>query len=125
MPCTEKRTRPDVFGFPRGVLTRKKQHFGFQTGDRVKAVVPPGKKSGISVGRVAVRATGSFKLQTPQGVVQGVSHRHCRMLQRGDGYAYSTGQLVAQTKGDAGMGAARAAALSLHGLNAVVSRANG
>ena len=84
-----QRTMLDAFGFPRGYLTRSKSAFGFQTGDRVKATVPTGKKAGVHTGRVAVRASGSFNIQTGDGVVQGISHRHCRVLQRGDGYGYS------------------------------------
>lgn len=118
-----QRSRLDRFGFVRGYLTRQKRHFGFQTGDLVKAEVPSGKKAGIHVGRVAVRATGSFNIQTPTGVVQGVSHRHCRMLQRGDGYGYSFTRIAWQ-KGGAGMGQVSPAALSLPGINAGVSRAN-
>lgn len=86
---TRKRTRLDRHGFPRGYLMRSKTAFGFQTGDMVKALVPSGKKAGTWTGRVAIRATGSFNIQTPDGVVQGISHRHCRLLQRGDGYSYS------------------------------------
>jgi len=84
-----QRTRLDAFGFPRGFLTRKKSHFGFQTGDRVRAVVRTGKKIGTYVGRVAVRASGSFNLQTGSGLVQGIPHTVCRLLQRADGYGYS------------------------------------
>ncbi|MFH7321407.1 RNA-guided endonuclease IscB [Desulfurivibrio sp. D14AmB] len=83
-----QRTRLDRFGFPRGYLTRHKQIKGFQTGDLVRAEVPTGKKAGVHVGRVAVRATGSFNIGTARGVVQGISHRHCKVLQRGDGYSY-------------------------------------
>ena len=68
---------------------RQKRVYGFQTGDMVKAVVPSGKKAGIYVGRVAVRASGSFNVQTPAGVVQGIGHRHCRVIQRADGYGYA------------------------------------
>ncbi|MBK1650034.1 HNH endonuclease, partial [Rhabdochromatium marinum] len=32
---------------------------------------------------------GSFNIQTAQGVVQGISHRYCRVVQRADGYSYS------------------------------------
>lgn len=84
-----QRTRLTAHGFPRGYLTRKKQHFGFQTGDMVKANVPTGKKTGLHVGRVAVRSTGRFNIQTPQGVVQGISHKHCTVVQRADGYGYA------------------------------------
>lgn len=83
-----QRTRVDANGFPRGYLMRPKQVHGFATGDRVKAIVPAGKKAGTHVGRVAVRATGSFNIQTPAGLVQGIHHRHCRVVQRGDGYGY-------------------------------------
>lgn len=89
-----QRTRLDAFGFPRGYLTRKKRIHGFQTGDMVKARVTKGKKIGQYTGRVAVRASGSFNIQTQQGVVQGISHRHCKAIQRADGYGYS---LVANT----------------------------
>ena len=56
-----KRTRLDKFGFPRGYLTRQKAVKGFQTGDLVRAEVPASsKKAGTYIGRVAIRATGSF-----------------------------------------------------------------
>lgn len=84
-----QRTRLTAHGFPRGYLTRQKRHFGFQTGDQVRAEVPTGKKAGTHQGRVAVRKTGSFNIQTPDGVVQGIHHRHCTLIQRADGYAYS------------------------------------
>jgi 5-methylcytosine-specific restriction endonuclease McrA len=84
-----QRTRLTAQGFPRGYLMRSKQVKGFQTGDMVKAVVSSGKKIGTHVGRVAVRASGSFNIQTCNGVVQGISHRHCRIIQRGDGYGYT------------------------------------
>ncbi|MCW8959237.1 MAG: HNH endonuclease, partial [Gammaproteobacteria bacterium] len=82
-------------GFPRGYLARSKQVQGFQTGDHVRAVVPSGKKVGTYTGRVAVRASGSFNIQTAQGVVQGISHRHCRLIQRNDGYGYSVQSKIA------------------------------
>jgi hypothetical protein len=83
------RTRTFNNGFPRGYLRRHKRVHGFQTGDWVHAEVPKGKKAGVHVGRVAVRQTGSFNIQTPTGTVQGISYRHCRLLQRADGYGYS------------------------------------
>ncbi len=117
-----QRTRLDRFGLPRGYLTRRKRHFGVQTGDRVRAEVPAGKHAGVHVGRVAVRASGYFNLQTAQGVVQGISHRHCRLVQRADGYGYS---IVAPTEqGERDRGDAGRRALSLPGLKAEVSRAN-
>ena len=50
--------------------------------------------------------------RTTQGLVQGVHHRFCTLIQRADGYGYSLTTIV-PTKGDAGIGAAYAAALSL------------
>ena len=83
-----KRTRLDKFGFPRGFLTRKKQIDGFRTGDQVIATVNKGKKTGLHVGRVAVRASGNFNIQTTAGVVQGIRSKDCRLVERSDGYHY-------------------------------------
>jgi ribosomal protein L21E len=89
------RTRLNKYGFPRGYLTREKRIKGFQTGDMVKAVLDTGVHTGTWVGRVAVRASGSFNIQTAAGVRQGISWKHCQVLQRADGYGYST----TETKG--------------------------
>ncbi|MGP3917111.1 RNA-guided endonuclease IscB [Nonomuraea sp. 10N515B] len=86
---THTRTRTDKHGLPRLRLPRHKLFFGYATGDLVRAVVPAGKKQGTHTGRVAVRATGSFNITTAHGTVQGISHRHIRLLQRADGYAYT------------------------------------
>jgi 5-methylcytosine-specific restriction endonuclease McrA len=83
-----QRTRLDRFGFPRGFLTRQKQVCGFQTGDRVIAKVSKGKKIGNYTGRVAVRASGNFNIQTANGVVQGINWKDCCLVQRSDGYHY-------------------------------------
>ncbi|HAA46391.1 MAG: HNH endonuclease domain protein [Halomonas sp. 54_146] len=83
-----QRTRLTKHGFPRGYLMRQKQVHGFQTGDMVKAIVPTGKTVGSYTGRVAVRKTGRFNIQTEQGAVQGISHKYCTVIQRGDGYGY-------------------------------------
>ena len=121
-----QRTRIDAFGFPRGYLMREKSVHGFQTGDRIKAVVPKGKKAGTYVGRVAIRKTGSFNITTPAGVVQGISHKHCRIVQRNDGYGYfinradSAGREQVRAQNAA---AALQPALYLPGLNPGVSLA--
>lgn len=67
---------------------RKKMHFGFQTGDIVRADVTIGIKAGVHIGRVAVRSTGSFNITTSNGKVQGIHHRFCTLIQRNDGYSY-------------------------------------
>ena len=87
---SRKRTRLTAHGFPRGYLSPAKAHFGFRTGDIVTASVPRGKKVGRYCGRVAVRASGFFNIQIHIGTVQGIAHRHCKILQRADGYAYAT-----------------------------------
>jgi 5-methylcytosine-specific restriction endonuclease McrA len=90
-----QRTRLDKFGFPRGYLMRKKSVFGFQTGDMVKAVVTKGKKVGEYVGRVAIRASGSFDIATGDEKVSGISHKYCQMISRNDGYGYSLNPKIA------------------------------
>ncbi|WP_371782733.1 hypothetical protein [Streptosporangium subroseum] len=84
------RTRTDRYGFPRLRLPRIKQVKGFTTGDLVRATVAKGKKAGVHTGRVAVRSTGSFNIITRHGTIQGIGHRHVRLLQRADGYGYTT-----------------------------------
>ena len=84
-----QRTRLDKHGFPRGRLTRTKRVFGFATGDRVRAEVPLGKNAGVHIGRVAVRLRGVFNVTTISGIVKDVHHRHCRLIQRSDGFGYS------------------------------------
>ena len=87
-----KMAQIDGIGFPRlnkagiqQIRSRQKRHFGFMTGDIVRAVVPPGTKaSGRHTGRIAVRAGGGFRV----GKVDDIRWKHCRMLQRHDGYGY-------------------------------------
>jgi len=85
-----QRTRLTAHGFPRSYLMRQKTVHGFQTGNMVRAVLTTGKKAGVHIGRVAVRATGSFNIQTPLGVVQGIWWKHCTLLSRADGHSYHT-----------------------------------
>lgn len=91
--------RMDRYGFPRTGPKGAKKIQGFQTGDLVRAVVPAGIKAGTYVGRVAVRATGSFNLTTTQSTVQGISHRFCTLLQHADGYRYGYRLPLAQIPG--------------------------
>ncbi len=79
-------------GFPTRHRQRKKVHYGFQTGEMVRAVVPSGKKAGVHVGRVLVRATGSFDITTRAGRIQGISSRYCQPIHRMDGYSYQHGK---------------------------------
>jgi len=118
-----QRTRLTKYGFPRGYLMRRKSVYGFQTGDTVQAQVPSGRHKGNHQGRVAIRATGSFNIQTPQGLIQGVSYQHCRLIWRADGYSYSL--IAKQEKESGNQGHASRAELSHLGLKAKVSRAFG
>jgi 5-methylcytosine-specific restriction endonuclease McrA len=77
-------------GFPIRHKPRQKRFFGFQTGDLVQAVVPAGKRAGTHVGRVLCRATGRFDITTATGRQAGISYRYCRLIQRADGYSYTT-----------------------------------
>jgi 5-methylcytosine-specific restriction endonuclease McrA len=88
---TRRMCNPDKYGFPRGHRQRRKLHFGFQTGDMVKAEVPKGKYAGIWIGRVAVRASGSFDLKDNSGrrICQGINYRYCQQIQRSDGWQYN------------------------------------
>ena len=81
--------RPDKFGFPRTSGKESRTVKGFQTGDIVKAIVTTGKKAGEYVGRVAVRASGSFNLTINKTTVQGIGWKYCTILHRSDGYSYS------------------------------------
>ena len=81
--------RTDKYGFPNKWRTRQKVFFGFQTGDMVRVEVPTGKNVGVRVGRVSVRAKGSFALATKDGKKDGIHHRFFKLLQRQDGYGYS------------------------------------
>lgn len=76
----------DRYGFPRAKPKSVKRIHGFQSGDMVKAIVPAGKKAGTYIGRVKIRATGSFGVV---GKVDGVSWKYCRQLHQADGYEYS------------------------------------
>jgi 5-methylcytosine-specific restriction endonuclease McrA len=81
--------RMDKYGFPRTGPKQASIVNGFQTGDIVRAVVTSGVKIGRYVGKVAVRATGSFNITTLEKTVQGISHRFCMVLHHCDGYSYS------------------------------------
>ena len=82
---TRQRCRTDQHGFPIRHVSRQKRHFGFRTGDLVRAVVPGGKYAGVHVGRVTIRSRPSFRLN---GI--DVHPKYLTLLQRADGYAYAT-----------------------------------
>jgi 5-methylcytosine-specific restriction endonuclease McrA len=85
---TRQLCRMDRYGFPRTGPKQARVVKGFCTGDIVRAVVTSGVKIGTYVGKVAVRATGSFNVTTIERTVQGISHRFCTVVHHGDGYSY-------------------------------------
>jgi 5-methylcytosine-specific restriction endonuclease McrA len=91
---TYQRTMTNAHGFPRATRSRQKRHFGFSTGDHVRAVVTVGKKAGTYQGRVAVRSSGSFNITDHDGTIQGLHHRFFTLNHRADGYGYSTKETV-------------------------------
>ncbi len=78
-------------GFPRTGPKGSKHVKGFQTGDVVRAKVTSGTKVGTYVGRVAIRATGSFNITTEQATIEGISYKYCTTLYKCDGYSYGHG----------------------------------
>jgi 5-methylcytosine-specific restriction endonuclease McrA len=83
------RTRADRHGFSRLRLPRRTRFFGFRTGDLARATIASGKHAGTHTGRVAVRSSGSHTLRTPHGPIK-TSWKNLRLLQRADGYGYTT-----------------------------------
>lgn len=80
--------RMDRYGFPRTSAKAARTVKTFRTGDLVSADVAKGKHLGHHSGRVAIRNSGYFNISKAKQVVQGISYRACRMLQRADGYNY-------------------------------------
>lgn len=76
------------YGFPRTGPKKYKRVKGFQSGDIVKAIVTKGKKIGTYIGRVMVRASGSFDIGSGEKKVSGISYKYCYIYQRADGYEY-------------------------------------
>jgi 5-methylcytosine-specific restriction endonuclease McrA len=89
---------PDRYGFPRTKAKSRTQVHGFRTGDLVKAKVPVGKKAGLYLGRVAVRASGSFNIRTRQAMIQGISYRYCQRIHASDGYTYTKGEGISSLR---------------------------
>jgi hypothetical protein len=112
-----QRTRLTKYGFPWGYLIRSKSAFGFQTGDMVQAEVTKGKKIGKYLGRVVIRASGSFNIQTEKGLVQSIHHRFCRVIQRADGYGYAWAKMTLD-EGDMGAKTTQITASSSLNINA-------
>ena len=87
---TRQMCNTDKYGFPKGHRQNKKNHFGFQTNDMVKADIPRGKYQGNHAGRVAVRTSGYFDIKNITGnrICQGINHKYFQLSQRADGWQY-------------------------------------
>jgi 5-methylcytosine-specific restriction endonuclease McrA len=94
--ASRQKCNVNEIGFPCSKPKEAKKVKGYQTGDIVRAVVSTGTKQGIYVGRVLVRASGSFDIRTRTGRVQGISYRFCTPIHRSDGYSYQKGAPYAQ-----------------------------
>ena len=80
----------DSNGFPRTSPKQNKRVDGFQTGDLVRAVVPEKyKTSGTHVGKIT-RSDGYFSVKTKKKKMRGINSNYFKLLQRADGYSYST-----------------------------------
>lgn len=85
-------TKPNKHGFPFATRQRKKVYFGFQTGDMANVIVTTGKKVGVYVGRVTVRADGYFSITRHIETIEGLSHRFFTAIHKSDGYTYTKGE---------------------------------
>ena len=81
--------RVNRYGFPRTSAKASKSVKGFQTGDMVKVIVLTGSKQGEYLGRVAVKSSGYFDIQTRTKTIEGIGYKYCHIVQRSDGYLYS------------------------------------
>jgi hypothetical protein len=80
----------DQYGFPRTADKASKVVHGFPTVEMVTAVVKVGKKVGCYTGRVTVRSSGYFNIQTATQKVTGIRWACCRSVHKMDGYTYIT-----------------------------------
>jgi 5-methylcytosine-specific restriction endonuclease McrA len=84
-----QRVTTDKYGFPKCHKARIKSFMGYKTGDLVKAVIPSGKNKGTHYGRVTIRQRPSFTLDKMD-----VHPKYLSLLQKADGYAYSSLELL-------------------------------
>jgi 5-methylcytosine-specific restriction endonuclease McrA len=85
-------TNVNRYGFPISRPKGPSRVQGFRTGDLIKATVPaPLASRGVHLGRVLVRARGSFDVRTGHGRVTDIPVRYCTKLQATDGYQYAQG----------------------------------
>jgi 5-methylcytosine-specific restriction endonuclease McrA len=85
-------TNVNKYGFPISKPKGPSRVQGFRTGDLIKAMVPASLASrGVHLGRVLVRARGSFDIRTGHGRVTHIPARYCTKLQSTDGYEYAQG----------------------------------
>jgi hypothetical protein len=97
--------RTAAHGFPMRHRSRVKRHDGFAHGALVRATIPlPSKYAGSYLGRVGVRASGTFDVVDARSGrrAHGIHHRHCRVVQHADGYPYAR---VAELRKESGASA--------------------
>ena len=86
---SRQRQNINAYGFPTGKpFTKKKENYGFRTGDYVRADIPRGKFKGTYRGRISIRDRKYFGLSC-KGMKQfDVNPDYCTLIQRKDGYRY-------------------------------------
>jgi hypothetical protein len=85
----------------KGLAQFELQHRGNQISEKQTARRAFRRRRRTYIGRVAVRASGSFNVQTLTGVVQGSNVRRCTGAHRSDGYSYRGPRLLATDKSGA------------------------
>lgn len=81
---SRQKCKTDSYGFPVSYRTSSKRHFGVQTGDFVKAVIPTGKNKGTISGFVTVRKRPAFTV----GSIDSINPKYIVIIKRADGYRY-------------------------------------
>jgi 5-methylcytosine-specific restriction endonuclease McrA len=90
------------WGFPTGKPKATSIVGGFRSADLVRAMVPkPLRTSGLHVGTISIRATGSCDVTTTGRRVGGISIHYCLQLQRTDGFQYAGGSRALSPQAEA------------------------
>ncbi len=86
--------QPNAYGFPQNHRQRKKKHFGFFTGDIVKAFKPKGKNFEHLFGRITAKSKpAGFRISGIQ-----CNAKYIKLLQRNDGWGYGKIPLLPPTE---------------------------
>jgi hypothetical protein len=78
-------------GYPRNypkvtAKKRRRDYFGYKSGDYVKAIVTKGKRQGVYKGIVICRERGQFSIN---GAIDGIDKKYFQLLQKRNGYSFT------------------------------------